>query len=154
MKIYSFPPPHLSFGKRIAQYNGSGSENFCWQNVKSLLTWQNCFILHSPFVRVPLLSYGHRNLPRPYTITRLLVRPSIRSSIQNLYTRCRQKQKEIIREIMFSPSGFSESKSRKNRHCFFNREIFIYFLITRAKFVYNVFVDTTKIYKEERKLNS
>lgn len=80
----------------------------------------------------------------PFTITRSLVcsliRPSIRSSIQNLYTRCRQKPKEIIREIMFSPSGFSESKSHKNRHCFFKHEIFIYFLITRAKFVNNVFV--------------
>jgi len=140
LKIYSSPSPRLSFGKRIAQYNGFGLENFCWQNVKSLLTWQNCFILHSPFVRVPLLSYSHRSLlPPPYTVTRLHVRPYIRSSIQNLYTRCRQKPKEIIREIMFSPSGFSESKIQENRHCFFNREIFIYFLITRAKFVNNVF---------------
>jgi len=79
-------------------------------------------------------------LPLHHHLVHPLVRLSIRSSIQNLYTRCRQKPKEIIREIIFSPSGVSESKSQENRHCFFNREIFIYFLITRAKFVNNVFV--------------
>jgi len=76
--------------------------------------------------------------PNPsYTITRSLVRPFIHPKPLHPVS---TKTKEIIREIMLSPSGFSESESQKNRHCFFNREIFIYFLITRAKFVYNVFV--------------
>lgn len=86
-------------------------ENFCWQNVKSLLARQNCFILHSPFVRGPLLS----SCPS-CAHTHPLV-PSVYPSEPIHPARRRQKQKEFIREIMFPPSGFSEPGSQKNRHC-------------------------------------
>lgn len=116
MKIYSLSTPRLSFRKRIAQYNGSGSENFCWQNVKSLLTWQNCFILHSSFVRVPLLSYGHRNLPQPNTIIRSLVRPLIGPSVHlsKTFTPGVDKNKrKLFRKLCSHRLVFPNQKIRK-----------------------------------------
>lgn len=139
MKIYSLPPVDSSpsfpvsrlvcFGKRIAQYNGSGPGEFFLAkrqipvNSTELLYFALSFCSRTLIVLGP--SHPPPYLPRPVP-TRPVASPSIHP---DLYTRWRQKQKEIIREIMFLPSGFSESESRKNRHCFLNHEIFIYLFI-------------------------
>lgn len=58
------PTPRSRFEKRIAQYNASGSAKFSLANRQiPLLARQNCFILHSSFVRGPSLYSDRRACP-------------------------------------------------------------------------------------------
>lgn len=129
-------------------YNGSGPGEFLLAKRQIPVNSIELLYFALSFCSEPLLSSDHH--PPPNLATLRVTRTACPFIYPNLYTRCRRKQKEIIREIMFSPSGFSESQNQKNRYCFLTVKYLLIFLVSYEPSLNNVYACIIKINKWER----